>query len=69
VQETDQPPQIECCDAQGDMISELKAIEYISDFVSGGPKNHVNEVCNSVTGEAKTVKCGALHSIIRPRNS
>ena len=36
------------------MISELKAIEYISDFVSGGPKNHVNEVCNSVTGEAKT---------------
>ena len=36
------------------MTSELKANEYISEFVSGGPKNYDYKVCNSVT-ESKTV--------------
>jgi hypothetical protein len=37
------------------MTSELKANEYISEFVSGGPKNYGYKLCNSVTGETKTV--------------
>jgi len=31
------------------MTSELKANEYISEFVSGGPKNYGYKLCNSVT--------------------
>ena len=41
-------------DALGYMTSELKANEYISEYVSGGPKNYAYKQCNSVTGEAKT---------------
>ena len=50
VQKTDEPPLIECGDALGDMTSEPKAKEYISEFVSGGPKNYAYKQCNSVTG-------------------
>ena len=50
VQKTDEPPLIECGDALGDMTSELKANEYISEFVSGGPKNYAYKECNSVFG-------------------
>jgi hypothetical protein len=68
VQKTDEPPLIDCGDALDNMTSELKANEYISVFVSGGPKNYAYKICNSVTGEVKTVlKCGVLHSIIRLR--
>jgi len=38
VQKTDEPPLIECGDALVDMSSELKANEYISEFVSEGPQ-------------------------------
>ena len=38
VQKTDEPPRIECCDALGDMTSELKGNEYNSDFLSGSPR-------------------------------
>ena len=51
VQKADEPPLIECGDALGDMTSELKANEYISEFVSGGPKNYAYKQCNSVTGK------------------
>ena len=54
VQKTYESPLIEC-DALGYMTSELKANEYISEYVSGGPKNYGNKLCNSVTGETKTV--------------
>jgi len=37
------------------MPSELKENEYISEFVSGGPENYVYKLCNSMTGEEKTV--------------
>ena len=40
VQKTDEPPLIECGEAPGDMTAELKANEYISDFVSSCPKNY-----------------------------
>jgi hypothetical protein len=55
VQNTDEPPLIECGDALGDMTSELKENEYISEFVSGGPKNYAYKQCNAVTGEVKRV--------------
>ena len=55
VQKTDEPPLIECGDALGDMTSELKANEYISEFVSGGPKKYAYKLSNPVTGETKPV--------------
>ena len=51
IQKTDEPPLIKCGDAPGDMTSELKANEYISEFVSGGPKNYAYKQCNSMTGK------------------
>jgi hypothetical protein len=51
VQKTDEPLLIECGAALGDMTSELKENEYISEFVSGGPKNYAYKLCNSVTGK------------------
>ena len=69
MQTTDEPPLTECGDALGDITSELMANEYISEFVSGG-LNYAYKVCNSVTGEVKTVfKVRGIKSIIRPRNS
>ena len=55
VQKKDEPPLIECGNAFGDMTSELKVGEYISEFVSGGPKNYAYKLCDSVTGEEKTM--------------
>jgi len=37
------------------MTSELKQNEYISEFISGGPIYYAYKLCNSVTGELKTV--------------
>ena len=54
VQKTYESPLIEC-DALGYMTSELKANEYISEYVSGGPKNYGYKLFNSVTGEPKRV--------------
>ena len=54
-QKTDLTPLIECDDAFRNMTSELRSNEYISVFVTGGPKNYAYKVCNSVTGEVKTV--------------
>ena len=51
LQKNDEPPLIECGAALGDMTSELKENEYISEFVSGGPKNYAYKLCNSVTGK------------------
>ena len=53
--EEDEPPLRESGVGLGDMTSELKANEYISKFVSDGPKNYAYELRNSVTGEAKLV--------------
>ena len=59
VQKDGEPSLIQCGDALGDTTSELKQNEYISEFVSGGPKNSAYILCNSVTGEVQTVKCAA----------
>ena len=42
---------VECGDALGDMTSELKEGEFISKFVSGGPKNYAYKLRNSMTGK------------------
>jgi len=39
----------------GDMTSELRTTEYISEFVSGGPKNYAYRVIDTGTGGATTV--------------
>jgi hypothetical protein len=39
----------------GDMTSELKPSEYISEFVSGGPKNYTYKTVDTVTGAKSTV--------------
>ena len=51
VQKDGELPLVECGDALRDMTSKLKGIEYISEFVSGGPKNYAYKLCDSVTGE------------------
>ena len=39
----------------GEMTSELRATEYISEFVSGGPKNYAHKVIDTGTGGTTTV--------------
>jgi hypothetical protein len=55
VQRDIEPALIPCGDKLGDMISELKPCEHVSEFVSVGPKNYSNKITNSATGETKTV--------------
>ena len=58
VQKDAEPPLIERGDFLGDMTSELKGSEFISEFVSGGPKNYAYKLCDSVTGKRRVcVKC------------
>ena len=54
-QKDGEPPLIDRGDHLGDMTSELKGIEFISEFVRGGPKNYAYKLCDSVTGEEKSV--------------
>jgi len=42
-------------DCLGDMTSELKLCEYISEFVSGRPKNYAHQTRNTDTGAEATV--------------
>ena len=42
-------------DCLGDMTSELKPCEYISEFVCGGPKNYAYQLHNTERGENSTV--------------
>jgi hypothetical protein len=42
-------------DCLGDMTSELKLCEYISEFVSGGPKNYAYKTIDTVPGAESTV--------------
>ena len=42
-------------DCLGDMTSELRPCEYISEFVSGGPKNYAYRMLNTETGVESTV--------------
>ena len=51
----DVPNLIETGDKLGDMTSELRTIEYVSEFVSGGPKNYAYKVIDTETGRTATV--------------
>ena len=55
VQKDGEPPLIELGDYLGDMTSELKGSEFISEFISGGPKNYAYKLCDLVTGGEKSV--------------
>jgi hypothetical protein len=55
VQKNSEPPLIECGDALGVITSELKENEYLSKFVSGGPKKYAYKLCKSVAGGENTV--------------
>ena len=50
-----QPPAVTCGDTFGDMTKELGSDEYISEFVSGGPKNYAYKILNAKTSAKKTV--------------
>jgi len=39
----------------GDMTSELRTTEYVSEFVSGGPKYYAYKVIDTATRQAATV--------------
>ena len=54
IQPKDEPNLIETGDKLGDMTSELRSTEYVSEFVSGGPKNYAYKVIDTVTGWANT---------------
>jgi len=55
IQPRDEPGLIETGDQLGEMTSELRPIEYVSEFVSGGPKNYAYRIIDSVTCRAAPV--------------
>ena len=55
IQPNDEPNLVETGDQLGHMTSELRTTEYISEFVSGGPKNYEYKVIDTVTCRANTV--------------
>ena len=55
IQPNVEPNIIETGEKLGDMTSELQPTEYVSVFVSGGPKNYAYMVNDTVTGRAATV--------------
>ena len=55
VQPRDEPALIETGDKLGDMTSELRPSEFISEFVSGGPKNYAYRVMTGAEEVEKTI--------------
>jgi len=55
IQPRDEPALIETGDELGDMTSDLRPSEFISEFVNGGPKIYAYRVMTGGTGEKKTV--------------
>ena len=55
IQPRDGPALVNTGDCLGDMTSQLKPCEYISEFVSGGPKNYAYQTRNIETGAESTV--------------
>ena len=55
VQPRDEAALVKTGDNLGDMSSELKPVQIISEFVSGGPKNYAYKVVDIVTDEIKTI--------------
>ena len=63
IQPKDEPKLVETGDKLGDMTSELRTTEYISEFVTGGPKNYAYWVNDTGTGGA-TIVCKARGSTL-----
>ena len=55
IQPTDEPGLIETGDKLGDITSELRATQFVSEFVSVGSKNYAYKVIDTVTVRATTV--------------
>ena len=55
IQPSDDGPLVPTGDRLGDVTSELKPCEYISEYVSGGPKNYAYRTHNTETGAQATV--------------
>jgi hypothetical protein len=55
IQPSDAPPLDETGDRLGEMTSELKPDEIISEVVCAGPKNYAYRTVNTLTGDNKTV--------------
>jgi len=55
IQPNDEANLIETGDKLGHMISELMSTDYVSEIVSGGPKNYAYTVIDTVRGRAATV--------------
>jgi hypothetical protein len=55
IQREDETMLIHCGDRLGDKTDELKSGEYISEFVSAGPKNYAYEICERGSGNVQTV--------------
>jgi len=55
IQPADEPALVETGDNLGEMTSELKPNEIVSDVVCAGPKNYAYKTINSTTGASKTV--------------
>jgi len=55
IQPKHEPNLIETGDKLGEMTSELRSTYYISEFVSGGPKNYAYKVIDTVTDRTTTV--------------
>jgi hypothetical protein len=55
LQQRDDAALVKTGDCLGDMTSELKPCEYISEFVSGGPKNYAYKTIDTVTVAESTV--------------
>jgi len=55
IQTRDEPGLIETGDKLGDMTSELRTTAYVSEFVSGGPKNYAYKVIDTETVRTTTV--------------
>ena len=57
IQQRDEPALIETGDKLWDMTSELRPSEFISEFVSGGPKNYAYGVMTGGTEEVEKTVC------------
>ena len=55
IQPKDEPNLIETGGKLSDMTSELRPTEYVSEFVSSGPKNYAYTVIDTMTGRTDTV--------------
>jgi len=57
IQPKDEPSLIETGEKSGDMASELRPSDFISEFVSGGTKNYAYRVMTGGTGEVEKTVC------------